>query len=661
VSAVIAAVLVALLPFVDSNIVFYGAVNTKFFFIIGMINVLLLWGVWNIFKEDIKITWKQAWFLYALTATLFVFYVAAFLGAYPELSLWSDILRSTGLLFLTHIALFAMILGYAFTKHDWSILRRAILISGAVFALLTIAGKNGFGFSGDFLWINLSEQGLSLGNSTFAGVYLLLAFVLGLVELARSYGDRKWRWVSLMALLFIALSPILFNISILFGRTGVGEILANPVLLLGSARASSATMLLLLVFLAGRYLINRFLPERLRWRAFLVWSAGILIGVTASIGLLFTPGSVVQNAYIESSTEARIFIWNSGFEAFQERPLLGWGPEDFSDAHERHFDNRLYLDENIGEIWFDRAHNILVDTLVTTGVVGMLALLLLLGVFLSVIYRSRKQGLVGDTEAVLLYALVPAHIMQLQTGFDTVASYVLLGVIAGYAIWLERRMAEKWKPKLPSHLAQKAVAVLLAVLVLMSLKFVLFDEYERQRALMQTFTARSLDVQKALVERSLTRTSDFEGLRLSGASFVEGALAQLAEPENQVSAEKLLSVADIYEAHYQKYMEAHPGYYRVRMNYAYLLLFETVLGRDRVLEAQEIIRGSYDLSPDNPLTYALDALALLYSGDLQGAKEKMMAGVALNPEIEFSREVLAHINEQEERFPNIAVLKLKNL
>ena len=101
---IIAVVFLALLPFIDSDYVFYGAVNIKFFFIIGIIDVLLIWGAWSIFKGDIKITWKNHCFLYALTAALSIFYISAFLGVYPELSLWSDILRGTGLIFLTHIA-----------------------------------------------------------------------------------------------------------------------------------------------------------------------------------------------------------------------------------------------------------------------------------------------------------------------------------------------------------------------------------------------------------------------------------------------------------------------------------------------------------------------------------------------------------------------------
>ena len=185
---VVAAVLLGLLPFINSDYIFYGAVNTKLFFIIGMIDVFLIWGAWSIFQGSIKITLRRSWFLYALTAALFIFYVSAILGVYPERSLWSDILRGTGLLFLTHLALFAVLVGQVFTERDWSLLRRTILVSSGVFGFLTIFGKNGFGFSGDFLWINLVEQGLTFGNGTFAGVYLLLAFILGLIEVTRLRG-----------------------------------------------------------------------------------------------------------------------------------------------------------------------------------------------------------------------------------------------------------------------------------------------------------------------------------------------------------------------------------------------------------------------------------------------------------------------------------------
>ena len=122
--------------------------------------------------------------------------------------------------------------------------------------------------------------------------------------------------------------------------------------------------------------------------------------------------------------------------AFKERPLLGFGPENFERALQGHFDSRLFQEEYLGEIWFDRAHNIFVDTLVTVGLAGVLAYLVLVGAFVWTVYRAHKQGMVGETEAVILYVLPVAHVLQLQTGFDTIGSFVLLGFLGGYALWL---------------------------------------------------------------------------------------------------------------------------------------------------------------------------------------------------------------------------------
>ena len=53
---------------------------------------------------------------------------------------------------------------------------------------------------------------------------------------------------------------------------------------------------------------------------------------------------------------------------FKERPIFGWGPENFSIALEKH-----YLPQF--EVWYDRAHNVFFDYLTQTGILGLLSYL----------------------------------------------------------------------------------------------------------------------------------------------------------------------------------------------------------------------------------------------------------------------------------------------
>ncbi|MBI4079812.1 O-antigen ligase family protein [Candidatus Kaiserbacteria bacterium] len=654
----------ALLPFVTNTELFYSTVNGKFFFGIFAIDVLLLWGAYLLAAGKEGFAWKRQWLLYVLGVTLVVHYAAAFLGVFPERSLWSDILRQTGVLYLTHIAVFAVLLGQFLRADDWSLVRRAIIVSGGIVGLSTIVGAYGLGLSGKILWLDFGKDGFMLGNGTFAGAYLLLAFLIGAVEFVCSQADVRWRRILGASLAAIAISPVMLNIGILFGRTPLADVFANPALILGSARASSAALLVLLVFLAGYYLIGRFGLERRFRYALAFWAGLILAGMFAAVALLFVPSSFVQKAYIESSTAARLIVWESSFEAFWDRPALGWGPENFVDAFERHFDDRLYLGENGGEIWFDRAHNIVVDTLVGVGIIGTLSLALLAAVYFWVLLRAFGAGLIGKPEAILLAAVVPAHFLQLQTGFDSVGSYVLLAVIGGYALSLERGLQREVAESTPLSLAQRALAAALVVGVLFSVKFVLIDEYNRQNALRETFTA-PFEKQRELVRISLSQASDWESLRLSASSFIKGALVG-AEAERDLEKRKayvaeVLKTAAVYDEIYQQHLEAHPKHYRLRMNYVYLLLIETLLGEFRLNEAREITKTSYELSPENPLTPAMDALIFLYGINFEKSRERIDAAIAMNPEILFPNQVKRYIEEQIKIFPRRTVLQLENI
>ena len=660
-----ASIFAALLPFVVFPQLFYSAVNSKYFFIVVAVDLLALVAAYELYKGRHTLHWKKRWLVCALLLVLAVYYLAGYFGVFFEKSLWSDILRSTGVLFLTHIAVLSLLLGEFLRKEDWALLRRLVVISSAIFAIFTIIGIYGLGIAGKFLWIDFGDDGLSIGNSTFAGIYLLLAFLLGAVELVRSWESTKWRRALRTSLTLIALSPIMLNIGILFGRTPIAEVLGNPLAILGSARASSATMLLLLLFLLGRYLINRFVSQQYLRYALPLWSGVLLVCILSAVGLLFVPGSAVQQAYVESSTSARVIVWNAGLQAFAERPIWSWGPENFNDAYEKHFNNALYLEENVGEVWFDRAHNIVVDTLVATGLAGAASAMLFGAVFLWTIYRAYAKDLIGNTEAVLLAAFIPAHFLQLQTGFDTVASYVLVGIITGYALSLEWQAEPSTVQGTYALLARSILAIVLVCAAALSLKFAFYDEQVRQSALVGTFTTTSAEEQKELVRVSLAQSSDWHSLRLSMSSFIKGAIEGApAASDKNAYAKNVLDTAAVYEEEFQRYFEKHPDYYRARMNYAYLLVTEAAFGGgpQKLVAARDLLKDSYVLSPDNPLTYGLDALVFLYGLNFNKAQERINAGLALNPDIGFSQDIKKYLDEQIKRFPKRnTLLLLENL
>ena len=140
---VVSAVLFALLPFATSRHLFHGAINTKYFLVVGTVLVLAGIAVALYFQGRQAFSLKERPLLWAGLAILGAYWLSAFFGVFPERSFFSDIQRSSGVFFLTHIAVLAFLLGEFLNKHEWSLVRRTIAISAGLFGLFTIIGTEG--------------------------------------------------------------------------------------------------------------------------------------------------------------------------------------------------------------------------------------------------------------------------------------------------------------------------------------------------------------------------------------------------------------------------------------------------------------------------------------------------------------------------------------
>ncbi len=110
------------------------------------------------------------------------------------------------------------------------------------------------------------------------------------------------------------------------------------------------------------------------------------------------------------------------------RFLIGWGPENFNIAYNKHYNPEYLKYENL---WFDRAHNKLFDVLVMDGILGFLAYL---GMWFSILYLIFKPKTRINTDSrslepnQYLYASIlfftAAYFFQNLFLFDQISTYV---------------------------------------------------------------------------------------------------------------------------------------------------------------------------------------------------------------------------------------------
>ena len=85
-----------------------------------------------------------------------------------------------------------------------------------------------------------------------------------------------------------------------------------------------------------------------------------------------------------------------------------------------------------GDIWYDRAHNIVYDTLVSGGIVGFLAYLGIFASALYILWRNFAGKNISIWTAAIFSAILVAYFVQNLTVFDMVNSYMMIFLVLGF-------------------------------------------------------------------------------------------------------------------------------------------------------------------------------------------------------------------------------------
>ena len=138
----------------------------------------------------------------------------------------------------------------------------------------------------------------------------------------------------------------------------------------------------------------------------------------------------------DTSSQARQYIWPMALDGAMQRPLLGWGQENFNYLFNANYNPHMYSQEQ----WFDRAHNVFLDWLVASGLVGLLAYLSLYVFLLRGIWKSK----LSMAEKGVLVGLVAGYAVHNLFVFDNLASYVLFFVMLAFVNCLETGEPVTW-------------------------------------------------------------------------------------------------------------------------------------------------------------------------------------------------------------------------
>jgi hypothetical protein len=349
-------------------------------------------------------------------------------------------------------------------------------------------------------------------------------------------------------------------------------------------------------------------------------------------------------------------------DAIKERPVTGWGIENFEYGYQKYFDARLAQPDYVGEIWFDRVHNVVLDTLIGGGIVLFvfyLFVFLILPAYLFIRFFGE------DGHKYLIPLLLLVHFVELQTSFDVLISTVYIFC----ALSLLSSIVDKEKIlSIPTFDFQmnrdkRIVAGIVLVVVSTTLCVVLFKPTSSNK---QSFFA-SFELEDGIKRNEmLSRGLTFTPYAHDSARFVMFQVIKNIRENPEILKDKnkvevLKKEFSLYEETFRSRIEKNPLDFRAKLNLSYVLQYQLVLGQGDVKESIDIASSAVLESPNHPVAPAFVALGRLYSKDLKGSLDYATDYANKYPNVVLPQRVKKHIEDQIRSFPSVEIFPFGNI
>jgi O-antigen ligase len=395
---------------------------------------------------------QHSWVIVALSAYVIASVLAAAAGVNSSRSVWSTFDRMTGIFDLLHWALLALVLtSVVRSQQAWRFLLNGQL--AVTLLVILIAATQIWGVSFIPSIIAKCRVDGTMGNASYLAPILVMSILVAAGLLAQSLvqgrGNREaatpikesnagatalaglrnggpaWRilWLSVIGLGSLVLVYTGTRGALIGLAAGA---IAMPLALYfwGNRRALVPVGLTsggLLLTLGGMFALDS---------AFGLPVAGNCVNSTATVRLT----QLAATGTNDSSLALRLSSARAGLGGFLERPILGWGPENFGYAFNQHVDPQIFQQ---GSFLMDKAHNQVVEEFTTKGLVGGLAFLGMWGVLAWAVIRQKRPA----DEEILSYAVLGAlggYFVQNLFLFDTPSSLLYWAVLVAWVAWREK-------------------------------------------------------------------------------------------------------------------------------------------------------------------------------------------------------------------------------
>jgi O-antigen ligase len=594
--------LILLTPIIVGYRFFYGYISPKTFYIIALSEIIFSsWLILAIINKK----YRPKINLTTLFLGLFVFILvlSSIFGIDPTRSFWSNLERCTGTILIIHLFCFILATSSFFKKKDWHEILFISTIIGLLVAFLLLYSLLGLiDFYG-------ARNGVTLGNSSFLATYLLFVFFFAIYLFFESNSSH-------LQFLTFEKKEIKFLL-------GLSIIIVGLALFFSGGRAATLSAFGGLILL---YLFYLSFQERRKYlivlgKIFLIF---VLIFILYLVIFLHIPESFPQEMLFKLTSKARPVVWEATWKLIKERPILGFGPENFEIGFVKYFNPCLFLPECGGEVRFDKAHNIIFDTLFSSGFLGLTTyILIFISAFYSLWRRFFRNKINFWTSAVFSSLLI-SYFMQNLTVFDTPTSYLMFFLVLSFLASFNEKKESQNLPKIKPT----KIVLTIAVLILFGFSF----NYFAIRPAETAFFATKLSIQSASPEERMSFYKKAISKSLVGKYQLREYYAGNVDKwisKNTTSSQEIEFILNELE----KTLKESPYDFYSRIVLARLYNHQGVNDKDKLARAEEILNEAIKLSPANLYSYWYLAETKILQGEYQEALSLAQKAIEIEPRI----------------------------
>lgn len=607
--------LIPFVPFLVYSSLFFPFITSKAFTFRIIVEIIFAsWLILTALAPEFRP--RKSIILYSLLAFVFIIGLADVLGVAPVKSFWSNYERMEGFITVLHLGALFLVIGSVFKEREWKWWWNTSLVASAlmiIYGLLQLGGLAEVHQGGTRL------DG-TIGNSAYLAVYMLFHIFLALMFFLREKKNTILKWT--YGVLIFGQVVILYNTATRGAILGLlGGLLIVALLNLrnkidSNVRKMSIAGIVLFVLIAGGFLLMR--------------------------DTTFVKNSPVLSRFsslnlAQIKTEGRSFVWPIALKGIKERPILGWGQDNFNYVFNEHYDPKMYRLEP----WFDRAHNIFLDWAIAGGLLGLLAYLSLYVALLISLWKKSDE--LSYVDRSVLTGLLAGYFFHNFFVFDHLVSYILFVSVLAYVHARSHKQSE-WGVALSPEKTFYFVAPIVVVLLGLGLYFINIKPIIANTNLifgLQTYQTEGADklkamnyFKKAYNESRLGRSEVVEWILASAPTilasnlsveeknnyfaFVKGVAEKQANDFKDDARYQLLAgsffskTGQSNEAitYLKRAQELIPGKQQV-----YIELGSAYLNKGDTAMALANFKKAYEMATDNMDTKVIYLIGALYAGD----------------------------------------------